>query len=70
MSNESKQTARSEDCPCTADCVRHGDCAACIERHRGLSSLVYCMRLVAARLDLDGKLGEALAPYKEALQGQ
>jgi hypothetical protein len=23
------------DCPCTSSCVRHGDCEACQENHKG-----------------------------------
>ena len=25
----------TEDCPCTRNCPRHGDCAACVKNHRG-----------------------------------
>lgn len=32
------------DCPCTKDCVRHGDCAACREHHSNLTSDVSCER--------------------------
>lgn len=35
----------TEDCPCKVDCVRHGDCVACIAYHRKLGwPLVACMK--------------------------
>ena len=33
----------NENCPCTADCVRHGDCDACQTNHAG--SLTACQRI-------------------------
>lgn len=27
-------TALTGDCPCTRDCPRHGNCAACVANHR------------------------------------
>jgi len=32
------------DCPCTNDCVRHGDCEACQASHRERGSLPVCQR--------------------------
>ena len=31
---EEKQTVLTADCPCTRNCPRHGNCAACVANHR------------------------------------
>ena len=37
--------SRDTDCPCTSDCVRHGNCALCVRWHRNpTNSLPYCLR--------------------------
>jgi hypothetical protein len=33
----------NKDCPCTANCVRHGDCEACQANHAG--GLTKCQRI-------------------------
>lgn len=32
------------DCPCTADCVRHGKCCECVQRHISHVLLPACLR--------------------------
>lgn len=29
-----KQPVLTQDCPCTRDCPRHGNCVACVANHR------------------------------------
>ncbi len=42
---ERKMNTIVEDCPCTVNCVRHGDCVACIAFHRSKGwPLVACMQ--------------------------
>jgi hypothetical protein len=36
----------AQDCPCTASCPRHGDCAACVQNHFSKSSLPACLRAI------------------------
>ncbi|MCD6589482.1 MAG: hypothetical protein J7K88_13115 [Candidatus Fermentibacteraceae bacterium] len=39
-----------KNCPCPADCVRHGNCKLCIEFHHSKSEVTYCEHL-AGKLD-------------------
>ena len=32
------------DCPCTANCERHGQCCACVTHHAQKGSLPACLR--------------------------
>lgn len=34
----------NENCPCPAQCVRHGHCEECIEHHKKQGGLPYCER--------------------------
>lgn len=43
--------ARMDDCPCTGDCARHGQCAQCVVWHRSPdNSLPFCLRAKGAIL--------------------
>jgi hypothetical protein len=47
------------DCPCTANCERHGKCCECMRHHRAGESLTACMKRCAALMaakDPDGFL--------------
>lgn len=37
------------DCPCTANCERHGSCAACVDNHRQKGNLPFCLRDIGKR---------------------
>lgn len=37
-------TIKKEDCPCTNDCIRHGDCVACKEHHKKKTYKSACER--------------------------
>ncbi|MCK5133184.1 MAG: hypothetical protein KAR40_13665 [Candidatus Sabulitectum sp.] len=39
-----------KNCPCPADCVRHGKCKQCIDFHHGRGDITYCEHL-AGKLD-------------------
>jgi hypothetical protein len=42
------ENCNEKNCTCTkTDCLRHGKCCACINRHCEDESLVYCMRQFA-----------------------
>lgn len=43
LKNSCKCKSKS-DCPCTKDCIRHGDCVACREHHSTRDSDVCCER--------------------------
>ena len=32
----------AKNCPCPADCIRHGKCKLCIEFHHGKGEQTYC----------------------------
>jgi hypothetical protein len=34
-----------KNCPCPADCVRHGKCKVCIEFHHAKGEVTYCEHL-------------------------
>lgn len=34
------------DCPCTADCPRHGKCCECVSNHIGKGNLPACLRFL------------------------
>lgn len=38
------------DCPCTADCVRHGKCCECVTNHAEKGSLPACLRFMKPAL--------------------
>ena len=38
-----------KNCPCPADCVRHGKCNLCIEFHHGRGDETYCEYQVKKR---------------------
>lgn len=42
----------NDKCPCTLDCVRHGDCQACKAYHRRMGDLTAC-EIDAAKKDGD-----------------
>lgn len=44
------------DCPCTANCDRHGDCAACVDHHHGKGSLPFCLREIGKKQKEERKL--------------
>ncbi len=45
-----------ENCPCPADCSRHGKCSECVKFHHGRKEPTYC-EFLAGKLD-DEKLPE------------
>lgn len=43
------EAPNAENCPCPAECVRKGDCAACREHHAVLGNQTYCQPAPQAR---------------------
>lgn len=41
---------QGENCPCPADCVRHGKCSECIKFHKGRNEPTYC-EFLAGKID-------------------
>lgn len=62
---ENKTVPLFEDCPCTAQCGRHGNCVACIGHHLPRGSMVTCMRQLVTKLDAEGKLEALLKPQQK-----
>lgn len=46
------------DCPCTANCPRHGDCAACVDHHYTQGSLPFCLREIGNKGKTERKPGK------------
>ena len=50
----------AQDCPCTASCPRHGDCAACVDNHHSSGNLPFCLRDIGKKLKEARKLEKKL----------
>lgn len=48
------------DCPCTADCPRHGKCCECVANHAGKGNLPACLRFLKEDLKQERKLQRQL----------
>ncbi len=48
------------DCPCTANCPRHGDCAACVDNHYAKGNLPFCLRDIGKKEKAERKLARKL----------
>lgn len=48
------------DCPCTANCERHGDCAACVNNHYAKGNLPFCLREIGKKHKQEIKLQQKL----------
>lgn len=40
-----------KNCPCPADCVRHGHCKECIDFHHARGDITYCEHLAGKLTD-------------------
>ncbi len=38
----SQKLYQGKNCPCPADCIRHGNCGECIKFHKGREEPTYC----------------------------
>lgn len=54
-----------ENCPCPADCVRHGKCKECIDFHHGRGDTTYCEHLAAKLGDTPDQPERAIPGAKE-----
>ena len=54
-----------ENCPCPADCIRHGECEKCIPFHQNRNEQTYCEYLKEKSEKKSYTPEEAIASGKE-----
>ncbi len=54
-----------KNCPCPADCVRHGKCTECIDFHHGRGDITYCEHLAGRLSDTPDQPTRAIPTGKE-----